>query len=532
MKKSILLYSFLFGLVLAFSGCQKMEDIHSKYLADGDIIYAPRPLLTQALGGKNRVVVKYYLVNAVNVKKCIVEWDDGAGSQTVDISPKVPLDSIEVVIPNLEERSYIFKVYTIDSYGNRSIKDQVTGSAYATKFESSLTNRPLLNIEGGGTTDSLIVTWGTPGDNYTGTEIMYYNGAGDQVTLSVPAGDDVTIIKDWLSESEMKYYSSYIPEANAVDTFKSGENSAMLPMFIKFDGVAIDKTNWEIVDFSTEEPAEGAPNGLASAAIDGDVGTFWHSQWSGGQPGYPHYFTFDMKDVVKINKIEAFRRSGDSRGPTKFEIHTSLDGVNFTLQGSFNYDPNAESQSYDLPSLPLAKYVKYVATEGPNHFAFLAELNVYGQVASNINKSEWEITGFSSEEPAESNWGPPIQGLAAAAIDDDLGTFWHSQWSGAQPGYPHYFIVDMKNTVRIMALECFRRQNNGNGQTKFKIYTSNDGENFVDQGEFDFNSQINDGQMYSLSFLPEARYFKYEATEGPDHYAFLAEIYVYGSIVE
>jgi len=376
------------------------------------------------------------------------------------------------------------------------------------------------SVEGGGTVDSVVVSWGTPADGYTGTEIIYNNGAGEPVSKMLLPGNDEIVIRDWESEGEMSYRSFYIPEPNAIDTFATNFESTILPLFIEFEGEKIAKTNWEIVDFSTEEPAEGAPNGLASAAIDDDLGTFWHTQWNGGSPGYPHHFTVDMKEIVKINQFEVFRRSGDNRGQTQFQIHTSLDGVNFTSQGTFNYDPNSASQSYNLLNLPMARYVKYVATQGPNFFAFLAELDIYGQIAVQVDQTEWEVVDFSSEEPAEANWGPPIQGLAAAAIDGDLGTFWHSAWDESQPGYPHYFTIITTTTLRSSIPKS--------STTKFKIYTSNDGVNFEDQGTFDFNSQIDDGQLYPLAFLPEARYFKYEATEGPNHYAFLAEISVYG----
>lgn len=514
MKKLTIFFAFIFGITLLFNACQKMEDIHSEYLQDGDILYAPKPLTIQSFGGKNRVMLKYYLLNAVNVTKCIIEWDEGASSKTIDITPNTPLDSVEVIIDNLDEKSYIFKVYTMDKYGNRSIKEQKTGSSYAENYRMALTNRSLLGIEGGGTTDSIIISWGTAIEGNTGVELMYNNGAGEPVTKMVMPNEDMTVIKDWQSESEMTYKSFYVPEENAIDTFEASSSTALLPVYIEFKGVKLDNTNWEIVDFSTEEPGEGAPNGLASAAIDGNLGTFWHTQWSGGNPGYPHYFVVDLKDIVKLNKVEVFRRSGDGRGQTRFEIHTSLDGVNFTSQGSFNYDPNSASQMYNLLGLPMARYVKYIATAGPNFFAFLAEMDLYGQVAAQVDRTNWAVVDFSSEEPKEATWGPPIQGLVTAALDGDLGTFWHSAWDQSQPPYPHHFTIDMGQKVRMLAVECIRRQGNGNGQTKFKIYTSNDGENFDDQGEFAFNSKINDPQLYPLAFLPEARYFKYVATEG------------------
>lgn len=531
MKKSIIFLASLLGLALIFNACQDMEDIHSKYL-DGDIIYAPKPLEIQTFAGKNRIGVKYYLVNAVNVTKCIVEWGDGAGTQSVDISPNLPLDSVEFMINNLEEKSYLFKIYTVDNNGNRSVKEQVTGSSYNTKYAAGLSNRAIVSIEGGGTVDSVTIKWATAPEGNTKVALSYLNTEGNEVSKTVLANETVTVLRGWKSESVMTYHSLFIPEPNAIDTFMSANAEATLPAFIEFKGVKIDKSNWEVVDFSTEEPGEGAPNGLASAAIDNNLSTFWHTQWSGGSPGYPHYFTIDLKNIVKINKIEAFRRQGDSRGQTEFQILTSLDGVNFSNQGTFTYDATLNSMAYNLPALPMARYVKYVATKGPNFFAFLAELDLFGQVAENLDKTNWTIAGFSSEEPAEANWGPPIQGKAAAAVDNDLTTFWHSAWDQSQPPYPHYFTVDLQESKRILAVECFRRQGNGNGQTKFKIYTSNDGVNFEDQGEFVFNSQTNNGQLYPLAFLPTARYIKYEATAGPNHYAFLAELSIYAQGAE
>ncbi len=528
MKKITIFLTFIFGIALLFNACQKMEDIHSQYLEDGDIIYAAKPLAIQTFAGKKRVGLKYYLINAVNVKKCIVEWNAGADSQTIDIAPNLPLDSIEFMINNLEEKSYIFKIYTVDDMGNRSIKEQITGSSYDTKYEAALTNRSLISIEGGGTVDSLVVTWGTPQEGNTKVELTYINGDGVAVTKTNLPGEETTVIRNWESESEMTYRSFYIPEETAIDTFAAAPSSVILPTFIEFKGEKIDNASWEIIDFSTEEPAEGAPNGLASAAIDGDLGTFWHTQWSGGNPGYPHFFTVDLHDVIKINRLDMFRRQGDDRGQTRFQIETSLDGVNYTNQGSFDYDATSNSQSYQLPSLPMARYIRYTATAGSNFFAFLAEMDVYGQVATKLDRTVWEVIDFSSEEAGGEG---PVNGYLSAAFDGDINTFWHTTWSTASPDYPHYFTIDMKNTVKILAVDCARRQGNGGGHTKFQILTSDDGTNFTDQGVFDFNSQINDVQFFQLALLPESRYIKFVALEGPNNYTFLAEFNVYGQFL-
>lgn len=249
MKKLIILIAFILGMAFIFNSCQKMEDVHEEFLKDGDVIYAPKPLATKSFAGRNRIKLKYYLINAVNVNKCIVEWDEGQQSQTIDIAPKLPLDSIEVLINNLEEKSYIFKVYTVDDKGNRSVKEKVTGSAYDVKYQSGLINRALLGIEGGGTIDSLIVSWGSAAEGLTGVELTYNNTEGQPVTKKVSADENETIIRAWESQGTMAYKSFFVPEEGAIDTFMTESRQIDLPQFIEFEGEPVDKTNWSIIDF-------------------------------------------------------------------------------------------------------------------------------------------------------------------------------------------------------------------------------------------------------------------------------------------
>lgn len=153
--------------------------------------------------------------------------------------------------------------------------------------------------------------------------------------------------------------------------------------------------------------------------------------------------------------------------------------------------------------------------------------------AEKLDKSGWSIVSCDSEEPKEGEWSDsPIAGLAQAAIDGDLTTFWHSQWDKAQPGYPHWLIVDMGREYVISSFVCYRRQQKDGGQTEHKFEVSLNGNDWTDMGTFAFDSSKNEGQTYTMVLLPEARYFRYTATKGPNHYAFLAEIEAYGAAVE
>lgn len=138
---------------------------------------------------------------------------------------------------------------------------------------------------------------------------------------------------------------------------------------------------------------------------------------------------------------------------------------------------------------------------------------------------KWKITDYSSYS-AES----PGDGRPEAAIDGDLSTYWHSQWSDPIPAWPHWFAVDMGEVHVISSFVCYRRSGDARGQIKNRFWTSLDGANWDDQGEFAFNSETDDGQTFPMNNYPMARYFKYEATEGPNAWAFLAEIEVYGEV--
>ncbi len=145
---------------------------------------------------------------------------------------------------------------------------------------------------------------------------------------------------------------------------------------------------------------------------------------------------------------------------------------------------------------------------------------------SKISKANWSVVSFSSEEAygeGESN------GRVIHAIDDNINSFWHSQWAEASPVYPHWFVIDMNATVTISRFECYRRQGSSSGPDKIKFYGSMDGNTWTDFGEFAFNRTINAAQNYRIPSNPEVRFFKFEATAGPNTYAHMGEINVYGS---
>ncbi|MDX9880601.1 MAG: discoidin domain-containing protein [Prolixibacteraceae bacterium] len=142
---------------------------------------------------------------------------------------------------------------------------------------------------------------------------------------------------------------------------------------------------------------------------------------------------------------------------------------------------------------------------------------------SKISKSKWKVVAYDSQDD---EWGFPVKNV----FDDDVNTFWVTQWMSAQPPYPHWFIIDMGQPITIDRFECFRRQGNSSGQTEHQFLTSMDGKTWEDQGTYPFDLTTDAGQVFPMTASPRARYFKYVATQGNVFFAQLGEITVYGSL--
>ncbi len=93
-------------------------------------------------------------------------------------------------------------------------------------------------------------------------------------------------------------------------------------------------------------------------------------------------------------------------------------------------------------------------------------------------RTNWAITPCS--------WINDIapSGPVSCMIDDNLATYWHSNWSSdATDGY-HWFIVDLGSEQSIDGFDYWRRQNSGNGNIKAgKVYVSNTAFSFPTHGD-------------------------------------------------
>ncbi len=151
--------------------------------------------------------------------------------------------------------------------------------------------------------------------------------------------------------------------------------------FIALDIAAplIDRSNWTIADFSTQEATgeDGGNNGKAIHLIDNNVNTFWHSKWNGGTDEMPYYVTIDMHRSYTVAQIDLIRRQGNNNLRAG-EFWVSENNTEFVKIGDFRLEERDDVQYFTVTPTD-GRYLKIIFTESnnPPHTG-LAEVMAHG----------------------------------------------------------------------------------------------------------------------------------------------------------
>lgn len=360
------------------SSCKDMMDDFKKYTKDGEINYVGKMDFVNIYSGNGRVLFTGLLVSDRRITGCTIYWDGRSDSIKVPIVKTIFVDTLRTFI-NIPQGIHNFEIRTFDEFGHTSVPVYAIGTSYGEVYRSSLQNRSILEVNKMADEGFVTISWASMSSvsGVNSTIIRYTDNNGIVKEITSPISATNSVLSDYKSGTSVQYRTSYVPDAISIDTLYTDFKDISIVELAK-----VSKTDWKITGFSSEEKTgEGPPNGWASAVIDGNLSTFWHTQWSGASPGYPHWFILDMGKEVAIAFIEVFRRQGNGGGQTKHQFLYSNNGTDWTNFGTFSMNGTIDSgQKFKSTITSTTRYIKYVALEGPNFYAFLAELNVYSPI--------------------------------------------------------------------------------------------------------------------------------------------------------
>ena len=374
------IHYILLSLAVLFTvfACDNFMDVHKDFVKDGEIIYAPKVDSITFIAGKERLLLRCWLYNSPNVRSVDLYWNDRADSLIIPVSPNTGLDSFNMVIPNLLEKSYLFDVRTTDIFGHKSLWATEFGNSYGANYVATLTNRRINSV-------SLVEK-----DGILYGDVMFFSPATLQVkneiryTLST---DGTTQTIDFQSSvagvtvphakpgTTFATRSLYIPEEEAIDTFATEWVTHPTPFPSMY---LYDRSGWTVHSVSDETASDG---GGMHTVIDGDHGNWWHSQWEGGNVPLPHWLIIDLGKPLNAAQFDLYRRPGNT--DTKVvEIYLGdtpdADGGTWTkvAQTEFNADKMVVTPT---DKTTKGRYLKLVfVSSNREPFCNLSEIYMYG----------------------------------------------------------------------------------------------------------------------------------------------------------
>ena len=147
-------------------------------------------------------------------------------------------------------------------------------------------------------------------------------------TVTLPSSSNSTNLTVTIDGSGLTPGDYLLPvRLTEASMFSVSANSAVYPLVVRVIGTQLDRSGWSISANTQEPTGEGVGNGVATCLLDGDLSTFWHSQWSGGSQPLPHEIVVDMNRTVTLTNIGLIQRQHDSyRDVGGGEFFVSSDG--------------------------------------------------------------------------------------------------------------------------------------------------------------------------------------------------------------
>ena len=140
-------------------------------------------------------------------------------------------------------------------------------------------------------------------------------------------------------------------------------------------GEIYDMTKWEVIGFSDQEEEAVANNGHASMSVDGDDKTYWQNKWRNGGINYPHWIALKAPEKVAINQIDlTSAKTSYLYWPKTLLVHTSEDGINWTVASDTVEIPKKAKSTVSLPDRISSQYFKIEFVDAYGAMLYINEM--------------------------------------------------------------------------------------------------------------------------------------------------------------
>lgn len=363
--------SLLIWLLPLLAACSKMDDTYRDFIRDGERVYVGKADSVTLHPGENRILLTWLAISDPKIAFAKVYWNNRTDSAQVAIDKTKGIDTVRLLLSDMEEGDYSFDIITYDTKGNSSIAINAAGRVYGEVYQRSLLVRPVREVafQAGKAT----ISWGVAAEGAIGTEIEYTDRSGVARIARSGVDSDTTQIGDYRRGASFpfRYRTLFMPDTLAIDTFYTAWNE----MTVAIPPLEFDKSSWSITP-SSEDVKGGR---LAVNAIDNDPGTIWVNEIVSGNT-YPHWLQVDMGEEMEASGF-TFNQRFPLVSPLKVvELEISKDNLSWESVGEFTLEQTGDKQYLPLTEAASFRYFRVTMkssynAQAPN--ASLAEVGVY-----------------------------------------------------------------------------------------------------------------------------------------------------------
>ena len=218
-------------------------------------------------------------------------------------------------------------------------------------------------------------------NNTNGTifQILPENSYSFASSMPLPNGTTETTLLVEVEGSQLQPGDYMLPiRIKNVSQFEISSTNAIYPIAIRIMGEQLDRTEWT-AEANTEELVGEVQNnsGPVECLLDGNLQTFWHSQWQNGSHALPHEVIIDVQKECTFTQFALVQREG-SYYVKAGNFQVSSDKAHWETVGDFSMKQESGAQVFGV--MPTkGRYFKILITESYNgNNSALAEVYAYG----------------------------------------------------------------------------------------------------------------------------------------------------------
>lgn len=207
---------FAAATAVLLAACSDLEETYERFRGSGEYAYAGKLDDIRFHVGFNRVQLDGDLRYAAGARQVVVEWNDR--KETFDLTETAGDGRCRFLIGDLPEGNVVFRIYTLDAAGKRSIREQVQVYVPGERFRADQRVRTVdrfrLNAD-----HALELEFGQSNRKVFETVYLAWRDShGERQRTAVPASEYALTVADFEKGGEMELCWSIKPAADAIDS--------------------------------------------------------------------------------------------------------------------------------------------------------------------------------------------------------------------------------------------------------------------------------------------------------------------------